>query len=201
MNDLKNKLSKISGYQPKKERVKKFNGNLLVWVNADDNTFTIESTSYDWWKIVINKNGLYFFNWYNYSVTTSKHQHEMSSIMRKLGLEYITVEYRDNLSTISLERILADKIGMLYSRENALSVSRATKYSVYSETEFNTILADIKAVSGALKMKESDLDKMLLAAELKATESLLVELADKHDKQVVKKMLQRENNDLSAITL
>lgn len=194
-----NKLSKASSdYQPRKERVKSFSGNLYIWVD-DNNHF--KANSYDWWTFIENKNGLYIFNWYYYSSSTRKHQYEAARIMRNLGVDYITVEYRESLHRVELDDMLADKIDELYQGENALAVSRATKYAVYSEKRFNQTLADVKAIAAALKMPESTLDKMLIEAEDKANAALLNKLADDHDRRVLMRELRKQNNNLSAIQL
>jgi hypothetical protein len=204
-----NELSKIDGYQPRKERVKQFSGNLLVWINLEG---YLESTSYGWWEIVHNKNGLYFFNWYSYSNSTRKHQWKMSRIMKQLGLDYISVSYsgqrqvesgygRNTLQNVSIEQILQDKINELYTGENRLSLSRATKYSVYSEDDFNQTLSDIRKIAAAMKISNDKLDKMLLEAEDKANNELIETLVSKHEKDTLRRQLRKENESLAAISL
>lgn len=193
-NDLKN----VSGYQPRKERVKQFSGNLLMWINDEG---YLEATSYNWWTFIENKNGLYFFNWYSYSNSTRKHQYAASRIMRELGIDYITVSYSGNMAHISLDRILADKINSLYQGENALALSRATKYAVYSENEFNQTLSDVKAIAAALKISDKDLDKMLLEAEDKANEAIMNTLVEQHERRVTMREARKQNEDLSAIAI
>lgn len=190
--DLKN----FHGYQPRKERVKQ--GSFEAYVDSDG---LLVATSYQWWKIVDNKNGLYFFNWYCYSMTTRKHQHEASRMMENLGLEYITVSYSPNLGTISLEKILEDKVNSLYTGENEQSMKRQGAYAVYTEESFNETLSDIRKIAAALKMSDAQLDSMLMNAEDKANEALLIQLADKHERQTTRRAMQKANENLAPIEL
>lgn len=48
------------------------------------NPETFEATSYDWWVYVKKIKNTIVFNDYNYSVTTTKHQWEMKSLLKEL---------------------------------------------------------------------------------------------------------------------
>lgn len=193
-----NDLSNFSDYQVRKERIK--SGRLIVEIDSDGNLL---ASSYDHWKFVSCIKGVYFFNWYKYSNTTRKHQWETADIMKSLGLDYVTIKTRLSLTSweFSLDKVLAGKIEALYSRENELSLSRATKHAVYTEDAFNGLLTDIRVIAKCLSIPDSKLDSMLLEAETKATEALMTQLLDNHTKSVTRRALIKENQNLEAITL
>lgn len=61
------------------------------------NTFnpeTFEGHSYGWWKYVAKVKGVVVFNDYNYSSTTNKHQCEMRSLLKQLGIKIGAVVYQ-----------------------------------------------------------------------------------------------------------
>lgn len=202
MNSVKrqamlSKLKNVSGYQPRKERIKQ--GSNFV-VNIDDDGY-LDATSYRWWHFFVEKNGLYFFNWYSYSSSTRKHQYKMSDIVRTLGIDYITVSYNESLSSISLECILDDKVNSLYQGENEQSLKRQGSYAAYTEESFNETMKDIKKIAEALKMPETKLNKMLLEAELKASNDLVELLVAAHEKRVSRRNAQKLNENLAAIEI
>lgn len=202
MNSVKrqamlSKLKNVSGYQPRKERIKQGQN---FEVNVDDNG-CLDATSYRWWHFFVEKNGLYFFNWYSYSSSTRKHQYSMSNIVRTLGIDYITVSYSKSLRDYSLERILSDKINSLYQGENAQSLRRQGCYAVYTEESFNETMKDIRKIAEALKMPETKLNKMLIEAELKASNDLVELLVAAHEKRVSRRNAQKLNENLAAIEL
>lgn len=199
MSTLSEKLTKISGYMPRKKIVSKHGGKLNVFIDSDSNT--IKATSYGHWTFITEINGLYIFNAYRFSVTTSKHQWSAKSIMLELGLKYITVRYKASLTHMRLMDILEDKVNVIYSKENNQALSRATKHAVYTEDAFNNDLADIKAIAKALKISDKKLDEMLLTAQDKATEEIFETLYLENEKRVQRRQVQVLNNDLSAITL
>lgn len=187
-----------SDYWMPKKGMLKYNKNCKAYITSDN---FLEATSYNHWSIITEIDGLYFFNWYSYSNSTSKHQHKISSLVRDLGIEYITVKYHKDIRCKRLVNILEDKIEMLYSRENDLSLSRATKHAVYSENEFNGILSDIRAIAKAMKLSESKLNKMLLNAEIKATESMLNGLCNKLELENTRKEYSKQIESLKAIAI
>jgi hypothetical protein len=197
MNELLAKLSKVSGYQKTKERVKLCNGNFMTFI---DDGF-LRMTSYDHWTFLHNIKGVYVFNNYRYSVTTSKHQGMARSILNTLGISYISYSTRDSLCYVTLDDILASKIESLYEGENALSVSRATKYNVYSESAWNETMTEIKLIQAALKLSDKKLGDMMLEAETKASESLLNDFVNTHNKQVARKEAVKSIQSLAAIQL
>lgn len=195
---MKEQFKKIKGYQPLRDRIKLKGGNLLLWLDENNQ---VKASSYCHWKFITNMNGLYIFNWYSYSNTTTKHQYAAAKIMRELGLNYITVEYRESLGFLNLETILDDKIKSLYLNENKQALSRATKYAVYTESQFNDDLEDIKKIATALKISDAELNKKLLTSQDAANDALIDELVSKHEKELSRRTIQKLNNDLSAITL
>jgi len=48
---------------------------------------TKEAVSYDWWLFTTVINGKLVFNNFNYSPTTGKHQYNVLSLLRELGIE------------------------------------------------------------------------------------------------------------------
>jgi hypothetical protein len=198
--ELENKLSKFHGWQKRNRQIKQ-GKNFAAWVDSDGH---LQITSYSWWKIVTFNNGVYLFNWYSYSNSTRKHQHEAARIVRELGIDCITVDYHQNIGdtyTYSLKRILEDKLDMLYTGENEQALSRARKYAVYTEDKFNELLSDIRVIAAALKIKDKELDKMLIAAEDKANEELVTKLVDQYERQRIMREMRKANNNLGAIQL
>jgi hypothetical protein len=59
----------------------KANGNVTF------NPTTCEAYSYNWWAFVKKIKGKVIFNAYRYSVTTSKHQSRVRSLMSDLGIK------------------------------------------------------------------------------------------------------------------
>lgn len=184
-------------WMPKLE-ICRFNKNCEAYI---DSYGYLNATSHDWWKIICEKNGLYFFNWYSYSSSTRKHQYKISSLVRELGIDYISVSYSADIGCTSIEKILQDKINELYTRENSLALSKATKYAVYSESEFNELLTDIKTIAASLKINDKKLDSMLLEAQDKADKELITKLVDDHERKETMKRLRKENESLEAIAL
>lgn len=198
LTDYDLKKSKNGKYWKQREGVLSYNKNCQAWI--DENGY-LAANSFRWWNILDNKKGLYIFNNYGYSSFTSRHQSKIRSLMNELGLDYISVSYREAMQNISLDKILADKIDALYSRENDLALSRATKYAVYTEDAFNELLNDIKAIAKCLKISDEKLDSMLLESEVKANEALIDTLLTEHTRKVERKQLLKENEDLSAIAI
>lgn len=54
--------------------------------NVTFNPVTLEAHSYKWWKFVAKIDGLVIFNNYRYSVSTSKHQAKVRSLLATLGV-------------------------------------------------------------------------------------------------------------------
>jgi hypothetical protein len=197
---MQSKLSKFDGWQKRNLQIKRHNGKLVVWI---DECCNVTATSYGHWTFVENMKGLYIFNDYNYSNTTSKHQWTMKGILQGLGISYISVSYHDSLSRygITLEKILNDKVNELYFGENAESLSRATKYAAYTESSFNRTMKEIKAIQSAIGMKDKVLADIMMKAEDKANELLIDKLVTDHERRLSRKAVQVLNNDLSPIEL
>jgi hypothetical protein len=57
-----------------------------------------EAWSYKWWKFVSVQNGLVVFNTYRYSVSTSKHQSKVRTLLSALGIKIdLAVECSEGL--------------------------------------------------------------------------------------------------------
>lgn len=54
--------------------------------NVTFNPETLEAYSYNWWAFVKKIDGVLVFNNYRYSVTTSKHQSKVRSLLNKLNI-------------------------------------------------------------------------------------------------------------------
>ncbi len=71
-----------------------------VWArtNNDWDPASEVATSYGWWQYAARIGGLLVFNSYRYSVSTSKHQSQMRSLLSQLGVRIdIFVETRKSL--------------------------------------------------------------------------------------------------------
>lgn len=55
--------------------------------NVYYNPKTKKAVSYNWWTFVKVINGQLFFNSYNYSNTTVKHQHKVRNLLNQLGIK------------------------------------------------------------------------------------------------------------------
>jgi hypothetical protein len=201
---LQEAIKKCPNYRPRLGLIK--TSNFECYVDDDGHLY---STSYSWWAIVDYKQGLYFFNDYSYSQQTRQHQYQMHNIMKQLDLGYITVKYSGQrynggdgtLQNVSIGQILTDKINSLYSGENALALSRATKHAVYTGSEFNQTMKDIRKIAAALKMSEKELNNRLIEAETKASEAMLTKLCDDYTRQTTIREMRKANNNLDAIEL
>lgn len=70
--------------------------------NVSFNPTTLEATSYNWWIFVKRIKGKTVFNSYRYSVSTSKHQSKVRSLMSQLGIKIDRfVEVKDGLNNIT----------------------------------------------------------------------------------------------------
>lgn len=77
--------------------------------NCTFNPKTLDAHSYKWWRFVAKIEGKVIFNNYRYSVTTSKHQSQVRTILSDLGIK-IDLELplpsginSDNLETLFLQ--------------------------------------------------------------------------------------------------
>lgn len=76
--------------------------NLYKASNVTFDPTKIEATSYSWWLFVKRIKGKTVFNSYRYSISTSKHQSKVRSLMRQLGIKIDRdVEIKDGLQYIS----------------------------------------------------------------------------------------------------
>lgn len=76
--------------------------NLYKASNVTFDPTKIEAISYNWWLFVKRIKGKTVFNSYRYSVSTSKHQSKVRSLMSQLGIKIDRyVEIRDGLQYIS----------------------------------------------------------------------------------------------------
>lgn len=55
--------------------------------NLTFNPDTLQAFSYKWWKFCDRINGKVVFNSYSYSVSTSKHQYKIRSLLSQKGIE------------------------------------------------------------------------------------------------------------------
>lgn len=88
--------------------------------NVTFNPKTLEAHSYKWWKFVAKIDGKIVFNNFRYSVSTSKHQSKVRSLLNQLGIK-IDLELplpkginSNDLSELILtaEEYLCDQIGL-----------------------------------------------------------------------------------------
>lgn len=105
--------------------------NVYKDANVVFNPETCEGFSYKWWKFVSKIKGKVVFNSYKYSVTTSKHQYKMRSLLRQLGIKIdIEVEcpkglqdlesgirYYNNLNEILMEQIVNPRANLKKNAE------------------------------------------------------------------------------------
>lgn len=76
--------------------------NLYKASNVTFDPTKIEATSYNWWLFVKRIKGKTVFNSYRYSVSTSKHQAKVRSLMSQLGIKIDRyVQVVDGLQCIS----------------------------------------------------------------------------------------------------
>lgn len=61
--------------------------NIYKASNVEFNPETIQAYSYRWWKFVDKIKGKVVFNDFRYSVSTSKHQSKVRSLLHELGIE------------------------------------------------------------------------------------------------------------------
>jgi hypothetical protein len=99
-------------YQPKKGFLAHSKNSLRL----DDCT----AWSYGHWCYFRNVDGLNVFNAYRYSVTTSKHQHEMRSLLRELGVHIdVEIESRAGISGGFGRKDVADCLRAQIARKQA----------------------------------------------------------------------------------
>jgi len=111
-NEILEKLSKTGyHYQKRLERIKESN-----FIAELDSNEKLVITSYDWWPIIKNINGIYFYNGYNYSKSTCKHQLKARRIMLDLKIDCISVSF-DDLNNQNLITIIEQKINALIQCE------------------------------------------------------------------------------------
>jgi hypothetical protein len=67
-----------------------------VMLDAD----RMHGTSYSWYWLVHNFNGVVVLNTYRYSVTTAKHVSKVRSLLRELGVNYLTLESPEGLQNL-----------------------------------------------------------------------------------------------------
>jgi hypothetical protein len=70
----------------------------LVATNNYLDLGTLEAYSYDWWCYFRIIDGVAVFNDYNYSPTTNRHQRNMHSLLRTLGIRVdVTIRTRESM--------------------------------------------------------------------------------------------------------
>jgi hypothetical protein len=101
--------------------------------NAFFNPLTMTAISYKWWTFVRLIKGKVVFNDYNYSMTTCKHQNNVKSVMRDLGikidLEVATYESLTQFETAVLPVLYNDlfDLEIAAARRNARDRSNEIK--------------------------------------------------------------------------
>lgn len=84
--------------------------NMYKANNVTFNTKTIEAHSYTWWAFVKVIKGKVIFNNYRYSISTSKHQTKVQSLMSQLNIKIDRfVQCIDGLQHISSIKELNEK--------------------------------------------------------------------------------------------
>jgi len=100
----------------------------------------IEAYSYDHWCFVKKINGKVIFNDYNYSQTTRKHQWEIKSLLKKLGIKIDIIVYiSKSLTKTSFEEYslyyFYDKAINLIVKNNTKRIRSQTKLENIKEIE------------------------------------------------------------------
>jgi hypothetical protein len=198
--NLVERFKKHKDYRPRKGDIKLCNSS---HARIDDNGF-LEIDSYgNGWHILKNIGGLYVFNWYNYSNTTRKHQYLASQLVKEFGIDYITFESSNGLKyDYSLKQILESKIKSIYDGENKQSLRNSNaKYSIFSESDFNDLMKDIQTIAAHIKMKNAELDKLLIEAENKATQKLLETYYQQSERRDSLKEAKKELQNFEAVAV
>lgn len=69
----------------------------------------LEAHSYRWWKFVSRIDGLVIFNNYSYSVSTSKHQSKIRSMLDQMGIKIdVFLQLRKGINTSDLEALFLE---------------------------------------------------------------------------------------------
>lgn len=213
MTTLKERFENHTRYNRRQDAII-YNKNCEAWLDSDG---TLQASSFGWWNVIHCKNGLYFFNWFCYSSYTSRHQSKLRKLMDEMGLDYISVSYsghgttpdlkwggsvKNTLQNVAIESILKDKIESLYTGENTQSLRPSNaKYSVWSEESFNDTMGDIQKIAAQIKMKNAELDKLMIDAENKATEELFETLYEKSERLDSRKEARKQMQNFSAVAV
>lgn len=121
---------------------------------SGNNTFnpeTLDAHSYGWWRYLAKVDGKLVFNNYRYSVTTGKHQSNLSHLLRQLGIEPdISMPLPKGIPTdtslenliLAAEEHLCDQIGVdILKRQEAYQRQKKRKLQKklenYLDTEVN----------------------------------------------------------------
>jgi len=128
--------------------------------NVTFNPTTMEAHSYRWWRFVAKIEGLVVFNPHRYSVTTSKHQQKVRSLMDSLGIgidlelplqQGITMDSLSDLIVRSEEELcdqfLYDQLKKQDRYQRQKFKKRAAKLTEYLETQVHFRDYEIKPVS------------------------------------------------------
>lgn len=71
----------VLNYKKKENKYRNTTGSLVF------DPVTKRAYSYSWWRFVDEVEGKLVFNDYNYSISTSKHQREVRTLLNQLGLK------------------------------------------------------------------------------------------------------------------
>lgn len=198
MTTLREKFEKHKNFRPRKFDIQLHNKCLAI---LDGEVLQIDSY-FNGWHILKNIEGLYIFNWYNYSNTTRKHQWSAKQLCENLGVEYIEFNSGNGLKyDCALRTIIESKIEELYSGENNLALSKATKYAVFSEADFDNLMKDIQTIAKHTKMKNAELDKLMIEAEDKATVALFDTLFRSSERKDSMKVVRAEMENFEAVAV
>lgn len=69
----------------------------------------LEAHSYRWWKFVSRIDGVVIFNSYSYSVSTSKHQSKIRSMLDQMGIKIdVFLKLKNGINTSDLEALFLE---------------------------------------------------------------------------------------------
>lgn len=198
-NVLKERFENHKNFRPRKKDIQL---HTKCHAGIDENGNLYIDSYFSGWKILRNIDGLYVFNWYNYSNTTRRHQYSASTLVKEFGIDCITFDSNDGLRYgVNLQTILISKIDELYRGENDLSLSRATKYAVFSEHSYNELMKDIQTIAKHTKMKNAQLDRLLIEAEDKATSEMFQKLFNDSERRDSLKVARAMQNNFEAVAV
>lgn len=96
--------------------------------------FSLYATSYRWWEMLKVTKGELIFNDYSYSISTSKHQWKLRSILSDLKIKYKTLEAPQGLQDLDSAlrhheyQLAKEIVRRKYSRDGKPSAWKGEKY-------------------------------------------------------------------------